>query len=193
MGPVSCAELDPRLQQSLIDLARRSIHHGLEQGRALPVDLETWPEVLRVPAATFVTLKREGRLRGCIGSLEARQPLVRDVADHAFAAAFRDPRFPPLEPGEFDDLDISISILGEPEPLHVESEAELLAKLRPGVDGLILEEGWRRATFLPSVWESLPEPRDFLVNLKLKAGIAPEHWSDDMRCSRYEVREIGEH
>jgi len=193
MGPVSCAELDPRLQQSLIDLARRSIRHGLEQGRALPVDLETWPEVLRVPAATFVTLKREGRLRGCIGSLEARQPLVRDVAEHAFAAAFRDPRFPPLEPGEFDDLAISISILGEPEPLHVESEAELLAKLRPGVDGLILEEGWRRATFLPSVWESLPEPRDFLVNLKLKAGIAPEHWSDDMRCSRYEVQEIGEH
>ena len=144
---------------TLLDVARRSIQHGLTEHSPLPVKLEEYAETLRPIRATFITLETEGRLRGCIGTLEARSPLVKDVADHAFAAAFEDPRFPPLRSEEFPHLDIHISVLSPAEPLHFQSEDELLAQLRPGVDGLILRLGQqRRATFLPSVWETLGNP-----------------------------------
>ena len=132
----------------------------------------------------------DGRLRGCVGSLQARLPLVADVAQSAFAAAFRDTRFAPLGPAEADDLDIHISILSPLEPLVVASEAELLETLRPGVDGLVLCEGALRGTFLPAVWERLPDPRQFVQELKRKAGLQGDYWSPTLELQRYTVESI---
>ena len=129
--------LNPAHRQTLLALARHSIVQGLETGRPLPVAPEEFDEPLRARRAAFVTLTTGGRLRGCIGHLEAIQPLVRDVADNAFAAAFRDPRFPPLTTGELEDLQIEISVLTPATPLSFGSEAELLALIEPGRDGLI--------------------------------------------------------
>lgn len=171
----------------LIDVARQSIRHGLDTGRPLAVDCNAYPETLGHPAATFVTLETGGELRGCIGRLEAQRPLVEDIAENAFAAAFRDSRFPPLTAAEWPALDIHISVLTPAEPLPVAGESELLATLRPGRDGLILEDGRRRATFLPSVWESLPDKEEFLAHLKLKAGMATDYWSPSLRFYRYET------
>ena len=186
------ATLIPTHRQTLLALARRSIVQGLEVGRPLPVVPEEFEEPLRARRAVFVTLTTGGQLRGCIGHLEAIQPLVRDVADNAFAAAFRDPRFPPLTARELGTLRIEISVLTPATPLSFGSEAELLALIEPGRDGLILEVGAARGTFLPAVWESLPERRDFLRHLKLKAGLPPDYWSDRLRVSRYRTEAFGE-
>lgn len=177
----------------LIELARASIAHGLERGRALPVRVEEHPAEWQAERACFVTLNLEDSLRGCIGNLQAIQPLVRDVAENAFNAAFRDPRFLPLHPAELDALDIHISILSLPEIMAAGSEQELLAQLRPGADGLIIEAHGRRATFLPSVWEQLPEPADFLMHLRHKAGLPAHGWPEGMRAWRYGVDEIRGH
>jgi len=139
------------------------------------------------PGCSFVTLERNGRLRGCIGSLTPRRPLVEDVASNARSAALDDFRFPPVEPHELTEVEIEISVLSPTEPLAAASEADLLAALRPGVDGLLLEDGPRRATFLPSVWEQLPDRRDFLTQLRRKAGLAPDHWTPTLRFERYQV------
>lgn len=178
----------------LLSLARDSIREGLENSRAVAVEPHQWPGVLQHQGASFVTLKRrDGSLRGCIGTLEARQPLVADIAEHAYAAAFRDPRFPPLTARELEAVTVELSILSTPEPLTVTSEAELLATLEPGKDGLILEDGVHRATFLPSVWESLPEPRDFVRELKGKAGLPAEYWSPTLTAKRYRTQSFSEH
>lgn len=140
--------------------------------------------------ATFVTLEIGGQLRGCIGMLEAHRPLANDVAENAFSAAFRDPRFPPLSDVEFDDLEISISVLSPPEEMSFSSEKDLLDQIRPGIDGLILEEGFRKGTFLPSVWEQLSEKEAFLEHLKQKAGLPPGYWSDTLRVFRYTAEYI---
>lgn len=145
---------------------------------------------LQRPAATFVTLRREGELRGCIGGLTARQALVLDVVENAAGAALHDPRFFPLRPPELVGLHIHISVLSPLVPLTFASESELLAQLRPGVDGLLLELGRRRGTFLPSVWETLPDPRDFLRELKRKAGLPHDYWCADVRISRYTTESI---
>jgi AmmeMemoRadiSam system protein A len=166
-------------------VARDSIRHGLLHGRVLTVNPADYAATLQQPAASFVTLEILGELRGCIGTLEAHRALVIDVAANAFAAAFRDSRFPPLTPHEESRLDIHISVLSKPEPVHVRSEAELLGVLRPGIDGVVLSEGARRGTFLPSVWEQLPDPRDFLAHLKRKAGLPANYWSDTLRIERY--------
>ena len=168
-------------------VARLSIESGLRDGRPLMPDTARYPRPLREPGASFVTLNRQGQLRGCIGSLEAHRPLVEDVAHNAHAAAFSDPRFPPLRAKELADLEIHISVLSPATPLQFDSEAELVRQLRPGVDGLILEDGYHRGTFLPSVWESLPAPADFLRQLKLKAGLPADYWSDSLRVSRYQT------
>ena len=181
----------PEERRRLLDVAAAAIRHGLETGRPLSIRLEDYPASLREPGAAFVTLNLDGQLRGCIGSLEAHRPLVADVAENAFAAAFRDPRFPPLRPEEYPRLEYHISILNPPEPMAVTSEADLLQQLRPGVDGLVLIEGARRATFLPSVWAQLPEPRQFLAHLKMKAGLPADYWSDSLRFERYTVEEFG--
>lgn len=169
----------------LLELAEASIKHGLETGKPLKADPAQYPQDLQVKRATFVTLERNQQLRGCIGMLEAVRPLVEDVAENAFSAAFRDYRFPPLAADELDGLEVHLSILSPAEPLTFDSEQALIDQLRPGIDGLILEEGGRRGTFLPSVWESLPDPRQFLRHLKQKAGLFPNYWSDTLKVSRY--------
>lgn len=179
--------LAPTLRRRLIELAWDSIRHGLAQGRPLPVSPREFPPELQAERACFVTLERHGMLRGCIGHLEAMQPLAAEVAENAFNAAFRDPRFPQLEQRELEGLELHLSILTPSRPLAFASEEELVAQLRPGIDGLILEDGFHRGTFLPSVWEQLPEPRQFLRHLKQKAGLAPGYWSPTLRVQRYET------
>ena len=137
-----------------------------------------------------MTLTLHDELRGCIGTLHAYQPLVADVAKNAYAAAFHDPRFARLARNEFAELQLHISILSEPEPMNFADEQALLAQLQPGVDGLILEEGLHRGTFLPQVWDSLPEPQQFLRHLKQKAGLPPEYWSKTIKMQRYTVEEF---
>jgi AmmeMemoRadiSam system protein A len=146
--------------------------------------------VLRKPGAAFVTLDIRGRLRGCVGSLSASAPLVQDVARNAFAAAFQDYRFSPLTGEELPQLGLHISLLTPPLPFEVNTRDELIRTLRPGVDGLLLEDPPFRSTFLPQVWESLPDPEDFLSELFLKAGLPPDHWSPSLRFRRYRVEEI---
>jgi AmmeMemoRadiSam system protein A len=182
--------LNGEQRRYLLDLARQSIRHGLDHGAPISVDLSELPPELTVKRATFVTLEKLGRLRGCIGMLEAARPLAEDIAQNAYAAAFRDPRFQPLERGEFDALEIHLSLLTPPEPMSFESETDLLAQLRPGVDGLILEDGRRRATFLPSVWEQLPDSAQFLAHLKRKAGWSQDYWSATLRAWRYRAESV---
>lgn len=172
-------------QSELLHVAQASIAAGLQTGQSLAVNAADYPAPLTEKHASFVTLKKDSALRGCIGSLEAYRMLVEDVAHNAFAAAFRDPRFPPLQQQEFEALEIHISVLGTPEPVTFASEQELLENLRPEVDGLILQERDTRGTFLPSVWESLPRPDDFLKHLKMKAGLPAEYWSKTVRVWRY--------
>lgn len=186
------SHLNTEQRQALLGVARRSIALGLEEGRPLRVNLEDYAAELRTQRAAFVTLQEFGQLRGCIGHLEALQPLVKDVAENAFAAAFRDPRFPPVTARELERLHIEISVLTPATPLGFGSEQELVAMIEPGRDGLILEEGLARGTFLPSVWEALPNPVDFLRQLKRKAGLPENYWSDRLRVSRYRTESFGE-
>ncbi len=177
--------LGPQARQTLLRIAERSIRHGLERGTSLTVDpLEFDPE-LRERRASFVTLHRGGQLRGCIGHLEAIEPLVADVAENAYSAAFRDHRFPRLRAAELVELDVEISILTPETPLSFASEQDLIAQLEPGLDGLILRDGAFRGTFLPSVWEALPDRAVFLHHLKAKAGLPGNYWSDTLQVSRY--------
>ncbi|MDQ2695218.1 MAG: AmmeMemoRadiSam system protein A, partial [Pseudomonadota bacterium] len=173
--------MSPQDRRTLLQVARRSIGHGLGHDRPLEVDPEAFAAALRPLRATFVTLEREGRLRGCVGTLEARFPLVADVAGHAFAAAFQDPRFGRLAAAELAGLALHISVLSPCQVMEFQSEEELLAQLRPGIDGLVLQYGERRATFLPAVWETLPDPYLFLVQLKYKAGLPLDFWSPELR------------
>ena len=169
----------------LHDVVRRSIAFGLEHGRVAPLVLADYPPPLQADRACFVTLELAGALRGCIGSLQATRPLVCDVNDHAFNAAFRDPRFCPVSQPEASSLEVHISVLSAPEPFPVRDRADLVARLRPYEDGLILSQGHQRATFLPSVWALLPDPDEFVGHLLCKAGFAEDHWSEDMRVERY--------
>lgn len=190
MAPMPLTEDAPGLsvpdRQALLEYARRAIERGLV-GERLKVQVKEFSATLQAPGASFVTLKVERELRGCIGTLEAQRPLIADVVSNAWSAAFRDPRFPALTRAEFRLLDVHISVLSEPQPLAVRSEAELLAQLRPGIDGLVLEEGYHRGTFLPAVWEQLAEPREFVRHLKRKAGLPADYWSPALRVSRYTV------
>ncbi|MDD4881753.1 MAG: AmmeMemoRadiSam system protein A [Gallionellaceae bacterium] len=167
----------------LTAMARAAIAHRL--GQDLPVPAA--PDWLDAPGAVFVTLTQDGELRGCIGSLEAWRPLKQDLEDNACAAAFRDPRFPPLAADELARTRVEVSILSKPEPMTFKDEADAIARLRPGIDGVILEWGRHRGTFLPQVWEQLPEPVLFMRHLKQKAGLPADFWADDVRLSRYTV------
>jgi AmmeMemoRadiSam system protein A len=182
--------LGPEPRRQLLEVARRAIEFGLERGQPLEVVAADFALPIQEPRATFVTLRRGGDLRGCIGSLEVKRPLVCDVAHNAFSSAFRDPRFSPLTTAELSGLEIQISVLGPLEPLEVSSEEQLLTVLRPKLDGLILRDGRREATFLPSVWEGLPDPQSFVRELKLKAGLPADHWSDELQALRYGVESI---
>jgi uncharacterized protein len=170
--------------RSLLAIARGAIATAL--GEVGPrCEPAAW---LEEKGASFVTLTRRDRLRGCVGSLSAERPLRRDVERNARAAAFRDPRFAPLSRDEYPETLVEVALLSALEPLAFESESHALAQLRPGVDGLVLEWGRRRGTFLPQVWEQLPEPNEFVAHLKRKAGLPPGFWVPDLKLSRYTVR-----
>ena len=139
------------------------------------------------PGASFVTLTRQGDLRGCIGSLEAHRPLGLDVRENALAAAFRDPRFAPLAVEEFEHTRVEVSLLTPAMAISFRDEADFLAQLRPGVDGIVFQYGRHRSTYLPQVWESLPEPQQFMQQLKRKAGLPPNFWHEAVSIARYEV------
>ncbi len=181
--------LDEHAGPTLLRLARCAIAHRLGAPEPAPPPMAPW---LQQPGATFVTLLRENALRGCIGSLEASRPLVIDVHENALAAAFRDPRFKPVTAEEWAGVGVEVSLLSALEPLALEDETAVLAQLRPGVDGLVLEFGHHRGTFLPQVWEQLPAPAAFLDSLKRKAGLPPDFWEPGMRLSRYTVTKWSE-
>ena len=175
--------IDP-LGLTVLTIARNAIGKRFAQEMR---SIVPHPELSR-PAATFVTLTQNGQLRGCIGSLEAHRALAADVAENAFAAAFRDPRFAPLTKDELARTRVEVSLLEPAEPMQFVDETDAIARLRPGVDGLILTHGNRRATFLPQVWESLPDPRRFMTQLKLKAGLSADFWDESITLARYGVR-----
>jgi AmmeMemoRadiSam system protein A len=195
-GPAACAEGAPTDDDEvpadagrlLLPIARAAIAHAVGQ---LPAATATAPW-LALPRATFVTLKHGGRLRGCIGTLEAHRPLLDDVRHNAVAAALHDSRFAPLTADELDDLGIEVSLLSKPMPMKFDTEEDAIAQLRPGIDGVVLRHGFRRGTFLPQVWEQIPDAREFLAHLKAKAGLPADFWSPGLHLERYTVRKWSE-
>ena len=175
----------------LLEIVRGAILFGFNTGQAPQVTVnDGLPPLLAAPGAAFVTLRRNGALRGCIGSPVAWRPLIDDVAQHAFNAAFKDPRFPALHLLELQGLALSVSVLTPPAPMTFTGESDLLAQLRPGIDGLIIEDSNRRSLFLPSVWEEIPDKRQFLTALRLKAGMPADHFSPGFRAQRFRSIEV---
>ena len=172
----------------LLPIARAAIARALHVPRTAD-ESAPW---LAEHGACFVTLTRDGELRGCIGSLQARQPLLADVKGNAVSAALRDPRFAPLGAEELDITAVEVSLLSATQPMIVRDEADALAQLRQNVDGLIFEYGRHRSTFLPQVWENLARPQDFLAMLRRKAGLPDDFWAEDVRLSRYSVTKWSE-
>jgi uncharacterized protein len=151
-----------------------------------PVDISAhW---LQQPGATFITLTQLGRLRGCVGSLQAHQPLIQNVRCNAVSAALHDTRFLPVTAGELESIRIEVSLLSALQPIRFVSERDALQQLRPGMDGITLDYGGKRSTFLPQVWDNLPQPREFLAQLKVKAGLYADFWDNSVRLSRYTVQ-----
>jgi hypothetical protein len=188
-GAGGAGSLSQALRAQLLAIAAGAIQDGLRGRRPMPRAAE-YPTPLRVLRASFVTLRLHAKLRGCIGNLDANRALADDIAHNAYAAAFEDPRFAPLAQHEFDAIHIHLSLLQESEPLHFVSEEDLLSQLRPNIDGLVLQEGNRLGTFLPSVWETLPDRREFLRQLKRKAGLPEHYWSPTVGIKRYVVEQI---
>lgn len=179
-------KLDSRARQTLLLAARWTIERGLGKRPAEFSNRNPDPALLE-PRASFVTLARHGRLRGCMGTLDIEQPLLDDVVYNARAAAFHDPRFAPLEALELRRLQITISVLSVPQPLAAAGRAELLQALHPYQDGVIVADHTHRATFLPEVWQTLPEPRAFLDALLEKAGFEAGYWSPGLHFLRYQA------
>jgi AmmeMemoRadiSam system protein A len=178
--------LSPDQGRKLLALARRVLEMRLT-GEGQPPEPDD--HVFRKPAATFVTLKIAGSLRGCIGNLTPVGTMWDGIRDNALNAAFHDLRFSPLQAAELPDVHIDISILTPPRPLEYEDARDLLAKLRPGRDGVTLRDGWRGATFLPQVWEQLPNPEQFLGHLCLKAGLPKNAWREKkLSIETYQVQ-----
>jgi AmmeMemoRadiSam system protein A len=169
-------KLTPEEKQTLLRLARQALDAGVRGQKLPPLDDSSLTPELRAEGASFVTLTVHGDLRGCIGALEPYQSLVEDVREHAVAAALEDYRFPHVEESELAEIQIEVSRLTLPVPLDYSTPEDLLAKLHPGVDGVILRDGMRRATFLPQVWEKIPDPAEFLMDLCYKMRAAPDTW-----------------
>ena len=174
----------------MLGIARAAIRQGLDGGKSPNIAWDRVPEALKEDGAAFVTINLRGRLRGCIGSLVAHRPLADDIAQNAWKAAFKDPRFSPLTREEFGACEVEISLLSPHTPFPFRDEADLIARLRPGRDGLTLQEGDKRALFLPSVWEGIPDPAVFVQRLKQKAGWAPDYWSERIRATRFTTEKI---
>jgi uncharacterized protein len=185
------SDLDDGDRATLLEVARDSIDHGLAHGTYAVIDPSIHSARLRLVRGCFVTLHLEGELRGCVGSVRARGSLVSEVARVAFSAAFRDPRFPPVTIADARLAVIHISILSDPTPLACGSESELVALLRPGIDGVILSDGPRLGTFLPEVWERFPDPHQFLAQLRMKAGMPRDYWSPTLLVERYTTEAFG--
>lgn len=171
----------------LLDIARASIAEALGQDFEKPDAAVLGEDWLQQKAASFVTLTQQGQLRGCIGTLEARRSLLDDVTNNARAAAFQDTRFSPLSAEELDRTEIEVSVLSPMQPLKFSDEQQALQQLQPGIDGLLFECGHYRSTFLPQVWQQLPEATDFVAHLKQKAGLPADFWADDVKLYRYTV------
>ncbi len=187
--------LDEADRLVLIELASTTLlqslkHHPDDTTWVRDLDLSWVPTRLTRPGASFVTLERDGRLLGCIGTLRAYQPLALDVVTHTLDAAYRDPRFSGITSDDVHALDIEISLLGDMQPCEAQGFAELQRALRPYIDGVFIRSQLRRGTLLPSVWDDLPDPNQFIEALWRKAGIPPGVWPDDLEVSTYEVEKI---
>jgi AmmeMemoRadiSam system protein A len=186
-------QLTDEEKQALLHLAREALEYGVRGKTLPPVDEASLPPRLREQGASFVTLTIDGDLRGCIGALEAYQPLADDVREHAVAAALEDPRFRPVHQAELGRIRLEVSCLTQPRPLEYSTSEDLLAKLRPHVDGVILKGDFRRATFLPQVWEKIPDPEDFLDHLCAKMGAKSNLWRNTkLQVYVYQVEEFHE-
>ncbi len=181
-------------KETLLNVARQSLEQTLRGEKLPPLNkAEHQTPLLLAKGASFVTLNQENRLRGCIGTLQAYQPLVEDVREHAIAAALHDYRFPPVSSDELKKIEIEISRLTTPVPLKYSDTADLLAKLRPGIDGVVLKDAFRQATFLPQVWEQLPSASEFLSHLCQKMGAASNLWQQKkLQVLIYRVEEFSE-
>lgn len=177
-------------RQQMLAAVYDTIHHELTMGTRLPLEADNYGEILREKKATFVTLLMDGLLRGCIGSLVAREALILSIARNARNAAFHDPRFDAISLDELPLITVEISILSDCETIHCNSNQELVDQLQPGVDGLIISDGEQSATFLPSVWKHLTDPEQFVSELKLKAGMTADHWSSELTAERYTSQTI---
>ena len=186
-------KLTPEEQKTLLHLAREAVEYGVKGESLPPLDPSVLTPRLLETGASFVTLTERGQLRGCIGALEPYQSLAEDVREHAVAAALEDPRFPPVEERELNRIDIEVSRLTRPVPLQYRDANDLLSKLRPYVDGVILRDAFRRSTFLPQVWEKIPDPAEFLSNLCYKMGADPDLWrKKHLDVLVYQVEEFHE-
>lgn len=185
--------LSPDEQMALLRLAREALERGVRVEKLPLLDTSALTPRLQEFGATFITLTMDGQLRGCIGTLEPYQPLAEDVREHAVAAALEDPRFPPVSERELDRIKIEVSRLTRPVPLEYRDADDLLSKLRPHVDGVILRDGPRRSTFLPQVWEKISDPAEFLENLCYKMGADPHLWrKKHLQVLVYQVEEFHE-
>jgi AmmeMemoRadiSam system protein A len=184
--------LDPSHRHALLTLARQSILAGLHEKRRVPCPDFIRDGILDVSRGSFITLRTGGRLRGCCGTLEPQGALAEGVWRNAWSSAFSDPRFAPMRHDEYPAIDVHISVLSPLESLTVATEQELLQQLRPGVDGLLLQRGAAQSTFLPAVWDQLPDAVEFVRQLKSKAGWTPDFWSPDIVVWRYTTESFGE-
>ena len=179
--------------QSLLAVARNAIKNRLNNAEPPQIDWKELPEKFQEQLGTFVTIAIDGNLRGCIGHIIPRETLIEGIQENAVNAAFRDPRFPPLAKEEFDKIAIEISILTPPQELSYTDAEDLLSKLRPGIDGVIIQKGYYEATFLPQVWEQLPDKEEFLTHLCMKAGISHDSWrKEKLQVSTYQVQAFEE-
>jgi AmmeMemoRadiSam system protein A len=192
MALSSCTDINPAEGRQLLDIAHRSIEAGLDGARMLSLDAEGMQGALATQRGSFVTLTRNGELRGCMGVIESPGPLAQNTADCAFNAAFRDPRFTPLTPAEAAQTRIEVSVLSEMEPLVIRDREDLLQQLQPGVDGLLMEDGRYRSIFLPQVWKKVGSAQEFLEHLLSKAGLPGDYWSGTIRFSRFYITSFSE-
>jgi AmmeMemoRadiSam system protein A len=177
----------------LVTVARETIKNRLNKAEQSPIHGKDLPEKFQEQLGTFVTITIDGNLRGCIGHIIPQETVIEGIQENAINAAFRDPRFPPLTGEEFDRIEIEISILTAPQELDYSDPEDLLRKLRPGKDGVIIKKGYREATFLPQVWDQLPDKEEFLTHLCMKAGLSHDSWrKEKLQVSTYQVQAFEE-